>query len=56
MAREVERFAHGARRSIQEFKAEITAPDPRPDLGTEKAWRQRHGQKPAKKPLKKEEP
>jgi len=52
MAREVGRFAYGARSSIQEFKDELTAADP-PNLEPEKVRRLRQGKKPTKKPTEK---
>jgi sec-independent protein translocase protein TatB len=55
MARDVGRFAYGARSSIQEFKDELTAVDPS-NREMENGRRQRQGQKPTKKPLNKEEP
>ncbi len=57
MAREVGRFAYGARSSIQEFKDELTAADPpdRESPESEKVRRLRLGKKPTEKPVNKEE-
>jgi len=54
MARDVGRFAYGARSSIQEFKDELTAVDP-PDREMGNDRRRRQGEKPTKKPVNKEE-
>jgi sec-independent protein translocase protein TatB len=48
MAREVGRFAYGARKSVEEIKAELTAADP-PNPGREKGRRGRQDEKPAEK-------
>jgi sec-independent protein translocase protein TatB len=55
MARDVGRFAYGARSSIQEVKDELTAVDP-PNREMESGRRRRQGEKPAKKPVNKEKP
>ena len=48
MARDVGRFAYGARNSVEEFKAELTAVDP-PNRGKRKGSRGRQDKKPAQK-------
>jgi Sec-independent protein translocase protein TatA len=48
MFRDLGKFVYGARSSIEEFKAELTAAD-HPNRGKEEGGRRRQGQKPAEK-------